>query len=69
LKEKEVSLSSDDYGKDLAGVQALQRNHKGFEVKINLHVYVVLGCMLALCVCVSQCVACIVCGMLSACVS
>ena len=32
LKEKEVSLSSDDYGKDLAGIQALQRNHKGFEV-------------------------------------
>ncbi|XP_065894234.1 spectrin beta chain, non-erythrocytic 1-like isoform X3 [Dysidea avara] len=31
IMEKEVSLSSDDYGKDLAGIQALQRNHKGFE--------------------------------------
>ena len=31
VQEKETSLS-DDYGKDLASVQALQRRHEGFEV-------------------------------------
>ena len=31
LQEKETALS-DDYGKDLASVQALQRRHEGFEV-------------------------------------
>lgn len=30
LKEKDAGLS-DDYGKDLASVQALQRKHEGFE--------------------------------------
>jgi len=32
LQEKETALS-DDYGKDLASVQALQRRHEGFEVR------------------------------------
>ena len=30
-QEKDAALS-DDYGKDLASVQALQRKHEGFEV-------------------------------------
>ena len=35
-----MSLSSDDYGKDLAGVQALQRNHEGFQVCVHKLMYV-----------------------------
>ena len=31
ITEKDVVLSSDDYGKDLASVQALQRKHEGIE--------------------------------------
>ena len=33
LSQKDAALS-DDYGKDLASVQALQRKHEGFEVCI-----------------------------------
>ena len=33
-QEKDAALS-DDYGKDLASVQALQRKHEGFEVNKN----------------------------------
>jgi spectrin alpha len=29
--EKDAILSSDDYGRDLASVQALQRKHEGVE--------------------------------------
>lgn len=32
IQEKSASLSN-DYGKDLASVQALQRKHEGFEVR------------------------------------
>lgn len=31
ISEKDVVLSSDDYGRDLASVQALQRKHEGVE--------------------------------------
>lgn len=31
IAEKDVVLSSDDYGRDLASVQALQRKHEGVE--------------------------------------
>ena len=31
MKEKKHALLSDDYGKDLASVQALQRKHEGLE--------------------------------------
>ena len=31
VQEKDAGLS-DDYGKDLVSVQALQRKHEGFEV-------------------------------------
>lgn len=31
ISEKDVALSSDDYGRDLVGVQALQRKHEGLE--------------------------------------
>jgi len=31
INEKDVALSSDDYGRDLASVQALQRKHEGLE--------------------------------------
>ena len=31
IQEKDVVLSSDDYGRDLASVQALQRKHDGVE--------------------------------------
>lgn len=34
VQEKDVALS-DDYGKDLASVQALQRKHEGFQVKLD----------------------------------
>lgn len=43
LQEKETALS-DDYGKDLASVQALQRRHEGFEVgSLLLHVMHIYG--------------------------
>lgn len=32
VQEKEKALISDDYGKDLASVQALQRKYEGFVV-------------------------------------
>lgn len=32
IQEKEKPLSSEDYGKDLSSVQALQKKHSGFEV-------------------------------------
>ena len=35
LQEKDVAVSTDDYGKDLATVQALQRKHEGFEVRMK----------------------------------
>ena len=31
IQEKDALLSSDDYGRDLASVQALQRKHEGVE--------------------------------------
>lgn len=31
ISEKDTALSSDDYGRDLASVQALQRKHEGLE--------------------------------------
>ena len=31
MSEKETALLSDDYGRDLASVQALQRKHEGLE--------------------------------------
>ena len=31
INEKDTALSTDDYGRDLAGVQALQRRHDGLE--------------------------------------
>ena len=31
IDEKDAALSSADYGKDLASVQALQRKHEGIE--------------------------------------
>lgn len=31
IQEKDAVLSSDDYGRDLASVQALQRKHEGVE--------------------------------------
>lgn len=31
ITEKDAVLSSDDYGRDLASVQALQRKHEGIE--------------------------------------
>lgn len=31
INEKDTALSVDDYGRDLAGVQALQRRHDGLE--------------------------------------
>ena len=31
IMEKDAILSSDDYGRDLASVQALQRKHEGVE--------------------------------------
>ena len=31
IAEKDAILSSDDYGRDLAGVEALQRKHDGIE--------------------------------------
>lgn len=31
MNEKEAALLSDDYGRDLASVQALQRKHEGLE--------------------------------------
>ena len=31
MNEKETALLSDDYGRDLASVQALQRKHEGLE--------------------------------------
>lgn len=37
-QEKEKALISDDYGKDLASVQALQRKHEGFVVS-DVHLY------------------------------
>ena len=42
LQEKEMALSN-DYGKDLASVQALQRRHEGFEVRGSV---LVAQCML-----------------------
>ena len=44
-QEKDAALS-DDYGKDLASVQALQRKHEGFEVCM-LCAYLQLPCMLS----------------------
>ena len=34
IQEKDSTLS-DDYGKDLASVQALQRKHEGYEVRVH----------------------------------
>ena len=31
MNEKDTALMSDDYGRDLASVQALQRRHEGLE--------------------------------------
>ena len=31
ISEKDTALSTDDYGRDLAGVQTLQRKHEGLE--------------------------------------
>ena len=31
ISEKDTALSTDDYGRDLASVQALQRKHEGLE--------------------------------------
>ena len=31
MNEKDTALMSDDYGRDLASVQALQRKHEGLE--------------------------------------
>ena len=39
LQEKDAAASSDDYGKDLATVQALQRKHEGFEVSIRTQIF------------------------------
>ena len=44
-QEKDAALS-DDYGKDLASVQALQRKHEGFEVCM-LCTYYQVPCMLS----------------------
>ena len=44
-QEKDAALS-DDYGKDLASVQALQRKHEGFEVCV-LYNYYQVPCMLS----------------------
>ena len=35
VQEKEKALISDDYGKDLASVQALQRKYEGFVVSVS----------------------------------
>ena len=48
-QEKDAALS-DDYGKDLASVQALQRKHEGFEV-CRLCAYLQLACMVSLSSC------------------
>ena len=45
-QEKDAALS-DDYGKDLASVQALQRKHEGFEV-CRLCAYLQLPYMVSL---------------------
>ena len=42
LQEKDAAASSDDYGKDLATVQALQRKHEGFEVSIRTQIHSIL---------------------------
>ena len=49
MNEKSTSALSDDYGRDLASVQALQRKHEGLErdldaleEKVQVHVHVVL---------------------------
>ena len=46
LQEKDAAASSDDYGKDLATVQALQRKHEGFEVSIRTQLFSIVGCFL-----------------------
>ena len=38
IQEKEKALLGDDYGKDLASVQSLQKKHEGFEVTIYLNI-------------------------------
>jgi hypothetical protein len=46
IQEKDAVLSSDDYGRDLASVQALQRKHEGverdlaaLEEKVRIHIF------------------------------
>ncbi len=34
MNEKSTTLQSDDYGRDLGSVQALQRKHEGFEIDL-----------------------------------
>ena len=34
MNEKSTTLQSDDYGRDLGSVQALQRKHEGFETDL-----------------------------------
>lgn len=36
INEKDAVLSSDDYGKDLPSVQALQRKHEGIERDLDV---------------------------------
>ena len=38
IQEKEKGLLGDDYGKDLASVQSLQKKHEGFEVTIKFNI-------------------------------
>lgn len=50
IEEKNQALNTDNYGHDLASVQALQRKHEGFERDLaalgdKVHVFtVVVGC-------------------------
>lgn len=47
MNEKTTTLQSDDYGRDLGSVQALQRKHEGFETDLvaieeKVHVHTTL---------------------------
>ena len=51
IDEKDAALSSEDYGKDLAGVQALQRKHEvierdlaAVEEKVKFLILLIVSC-------------------------
>jgi spectrin alpha len=37
IKEKKLLVTSDDYGRDLTGVQNLRKKHKRFESELGSH--------------------------------